>query len=125
MSTALAIPLHTYDDAPDRTRSARLAEGTYIPRFGVPRWPADSLSVGGRYALVPLTDPVAEALTPGTPLLTMTSAGLRGVRVARVRTVLAGELGHLVPVPVVDARDLDGRCLTYAPGDLYDVRVLA
>jgi hypothetical protein len=111
--TARAIPLPSYDVAAVSPPTIAY-EGSET--FGVPRWPVASMSVGARYRLVPLTDDDAWQLTPGEPLVVLTAAGLRGVFVARAR-----ESGGW---PVVDARGLDGRCLTYAPGDLYEVEVI-
>jgi hypothetical protein len=89
--------------------------------MGVPeRWgPTRS----GRATLKSLDDQDAQSLQPGDVVLTMSLRGLTPLYVARCRIAVGGEHESRIEVPVVDARFLDGVCLTYAPCDLLRVSV--
>lgn len=90
--------------------------------FGVPRRrPGPTRS--GVATLVPVSEAAAAELGAGEILVGEDAAGLHPVHVARVRTSTAGELGAEYECPVIDARRLDGSCLTYAYDDLLDVEV--
>lgn len=91
--------------------------------FGVPRRRPDAIHFGGA-TLVPISDAASAALAAGDVVLFETATrALVPLRVARIRTGVAGELGAEYEVPVVDARTEDGHCLTYAPGDLLTPEV--
>jgi hypothetical protein len=75
----------------------------------------------GTARLKALSDQEALELEPGDVVLTLRPGGVVPVHVVGVRQAMAGELGALYEVPVVDARFLDGVCLTYAPSDLLRI----
>lgn len=88
--------------------------------FGVPRRkPKDRI---GRARMIPLDDAIARVLFPGRVLFARAFIGFHRVRVARVRESVYGEIGAQHPCVVIDARRDDGKCLTFAPEDLYRPR---
>lgn len=119
MSAAPAIPLQTYDVGPGAP-SIPFAGGETFGGWRARPGPTHS----GAATLVPISDAAAAALEPGEVVLVETAdRAIVPLHVARIRTAIAGDLGTEYEVLVVDARSLDGRCLTYNPNDLLDAEV--